>query len=75
MLSKNIRKCCVLNCKITSLNKEIIFHRLPKYPEEIRKEWIRRLGISKVTSCTFVCSLHFKEDDYFPCIKFIILNL
>lgn len=66
---KNIKKpvkCSIINCKNTSLNSEITFHLLPNNNVPLKQAWIEtcRLSICNIKKKTYVCSSHFKPEDY-----------
>lgn len=61
-----IYRCSVLRCKMNSSAEDIIFHRLPKI-DKMRNKWIQKCNLTiKNVNNTFVCSRHFKNEDYLP---------
>lgn len=68
--SHNKIPCCVKNCHNSHReNPDLIFHEFPKN-EIMRNEWIKKCFNSEeefllMHKNLWVCSTHFKEDDYF----------
>jgi len=59
--------CSGFNCTSSSdVQKELIFHKFPLNDKEKLKKWVHavRRKDFKPTSSSFLCSLHFTENDY-----------
>ena len=64
--NKRLYKCNINNCKRASSESGIILHRLPVNPL-INQMWSDICKIkNRSTVNFFVCSDHFKKDDYIP---------
>lgn len=53
--------CSVYDCH-SKISREISLHKLPN--DERRSTWIQVLRLGKVPRNTFICSQHFKKEDY-----------
>lgn len=62
--TQQVYKCCVPGCDIKSIENGISFHRFPT-AAIIRERWVESCNItSKIGNKSFVCSSHFKDEDY-----------
>lgn len=68
-VNKSRTYCCVPQCNSCSdadgPDGKLSFHKIPKFDDFLREEWIRALKIRKeVRPYMVVCSRHFREEDY-----------
>lgn len=67
MNSKNktsrVRYCSVENCENNSENEKGTLHKLPT-DCMLRSRWVNMCNLKNLSSKTFVCNAHFKEQDY-----------
>lgn len=70
--------CCVADCKNNKKkNSSLQFHRFPK-AKHLQKEWkvkCQRLETSFNPTIAYVCSVHFKEQDYARDLKSELMGI
>lgn len=61
---KNKRHCCVSGCN-DNAEGTTSMHRFPSRDKNLYGKWLKVLKISKPLKEMYVCSKHFKENDFF----------
>ncbi|KAH6941591.1 hypothetical protein HPB50_020484 [Hyalomma asiaticum] len=59
------KSCCVPRCKSNAArNSDLCYHELPA-KKQLRDAWLRHISRQgNVKGSHWVCSIHFKEEDY-----------
>ena len=75
-MANRILNCNVQNCEITSLFNNVVMYKLPN-DQNIREKWITACNFitNKLSTNTFVCSTHFKVEDYVIPSKYIFIKI
>lgn len=60
----NKRRCCVSECK-SHEGETNSLHRFPLRDKNLYGKWLKILKIRKPSRDMYVCSRHFKENDFF----------
>lgn len=62
--NKASRRCCVSQCK-TNPGETNSLHRFPSRDKNLYEKWLTVLKIAQPAKEMYVCSKHFREDDFF----------
>lgn len=60
----NKRHCCVSECNTNSRYSNSL-HRFPLRDKNLYLKWLKALKIEKPSKEMYVCSKHFRENDFF----------